>query len=269
MNDSNEPTDPAPEPAGPAEPTEPAPETTFESTEPSIGPSDTSPSDPTVEQTADPTTASSSEVATKPAPWRDAMRAFRSWRVAVIAVVVFLLGIGIGAATAEDEVVDDAEQTARIAELEEELAEVQTARSQAEDDLRDERGAAREEVSERDARIEELEEQLEEATDELAAFEEFAQAAEEADAEAEAEAEARTFGPGVHVVGTDIQPGTYRTDGPGDGQFDMCYWARLSGLSGEFDDVITNGIPEGPATVEIAESDAAFETSGCEWELVE
>ncbi len=205
----------------------------------------------------------------KPTPWRDAFTTFRSWRVAVLGVVVVLTGMGIGAAIAEDEVVDDTEQAARIAALEDELAEKKEATRQAEEAMSDEQEGLSDELSERDARIDELEEQLAAATDELAAMEEFAQAAADAEAQAQAEAEATSFGPGVHVVGTDIQPGTYRTDGPGGGQFDLCYWARLRGLSGEFDDLITNGIPEGPATVEIAESDVAFETSGCRWELVQ
>lgn len=63
------------------------------------------------------------------------------------------------------------------------------------------------------------------------------------------------------MVGEDIEPGVYRTDGSG-----TCYWARLSGLGGGLGDIIANGLPSGPATVEISPSDAAFESSGCgEW----
>lgn len=54
-----------------------------------------------------------------------------------------------------------------------------------------------------------------------------------------------SIGPGVHVVGVDIEPGTYRTAGPADSAFPMCYWGRLSDTSGEFDAVITNGLPQG------------------------
>lgn len=70
-------------------------------------------------------------------------------------------------------------------------------------------------------------------------------------------------GDGVFLVGEDVKPGTYRTQGSaGLG----CYWARLSGTSGNFDEIITNGNAEGPTTVTIAKSDKAFETSGCqEW----
>ena len=70
-------------------------------------------------------------------------------------------------------------------------------------------------------------------------------------------------GDGIWLVGTDIRPGTYR--GGGDG----CYWARLSGTSGDFDELITNGNPSGPTVVTIKSSDEAFETQNCgEWERI-
>ncbi|GAB2905507.1 hypothetical protein GCM10027203_00270 [Nonomuraea fastidiosa] len=63
-------------------------------------------------------------------------------------------------------------------------------------------------------------------------------------------------------VGTDIQPGTYRTTGPASG-FTMCYWARLRDESG---DVIAAGMPSGAAVVTIQPTDKAFQTGGCaEW----
>jgi hypothetical protein len=79
---------------------------------------------------------------------------------------------------------------------------------------------------------------------------------------AEAAAEANSFGNGTYVVGTDIQPGTYRSDGPTPDAFGMGYWARLSGLGGTLDEIITNALPEGPATVTISASDTAFESTG-------
>ncbi|MBF8193009.1 hypothetical protein ITP53_46535 [Nonomuraea sp. K274] len=64
------------------------------------------------------------------------------------------------------------------------------------------------------------------------------------------------------AVGTDIQPGTYRTAGPAGG-FSMCFWARLRTTTG---DVIATGMPSGPATVTIQATDKAFQTGGCaEW----
>lgn len=81
--------------------------------------------------------------------------------------------------------------------------------------------------------------------------------AEELDVAEERQA-ASSFGNGVHIVGTDIEAGLYRTEGGSN-----CYWARLSGLSGGFGDLTANGLPDGPANVEIRPSDAGFESSGC------
>jgi cytoskeletal protein RodZ len=63
-------------------------------------------------------------------------------------------------------------------------------------------------------------------------------------------------GDGTFVVGTDIQPGTYRASAqPG------CYWARLRSL--DTSNVINNDNPDGPVVVEIRPSDKAFQTAGC------
>ncbi len=73
------------------------------------------------------------------------------------------------------------------------------------------------------------------------------------------------FGDGTHRVGSDIQPGTYRTEGSSG-----CYYARLSGFSGEIDDIVANGVPTGSAVVTIAPTDAGFESRGCgTWTLLE
>lgn len=67
---------------------------------------------------------------------------------------------------------------------------------------------------------------------------------------------------GTFLVGADIKPGTYKTAG---GQ--MCYWARLSDLSGS--GIIDNGVGAGQQVVTVAASDKAFETRGCgEWRRV-
>ncbi|MCI3276266.1 hypothetical protein [Streptomyces cylindrosporus] len=65
------------------------------------------------------------------------------------------------------------------------------------------------------------------------------------------------------MVGTDIKPGTYRTNGPQGGLISDCYWARLSSTSGEVKDIIANGTSKGQATVTIASTDKAFTTTGC------
>ncbi|WP_223188435.1 hypothetical protein [Streptomyces sp. TRM68416] len=70
-------------------------------------------------------------------------------------------------------------------------------------------------------------------------------------------------GDGTYIVGEDFKPGTYRTDGPKDSAIPDCYWARMSGTSGELDEIIANGNTAGPTTVTISASDEAFQTTGC------
>lgn len=60
---------------------------------------------------------------------------------------------------------------------------------------------------------------------------------------------------GISLVGVDIQPGTYKSDSGN------CYFARLSGTSGTFDDIIANG--NGATIVTINSSDNAFESRYC------
>lgn len=67
-----------------------------------------------------------------------------------------------------------------------------------------------------------------------------------------------SFGEGTFRVGIDIQPGLYRTEGS-----DTCYWERLSGFSGSFDDIIANSNPDGPTLVEILPSDIGFSSQRC------
>lgn len=73
------------------------------------------------------------------------------------------------------------------------------------------------------------------------------------------------FGGGTQVVGTDVSPGLYVATG-----VERCYWERLSGLSGDFDDIVANDNASRQAIVEISASDVAFNSSGCgRWELHE
>lgn len=67
------------------------------------------------------------------------------------------------------------------------------------------------------------------------------------------------FGDGTWLVGSDVEPGLYRaTDAS------SCYWARLSGLSGELSDVLANDIGSGfSLVVELLSTDRAFESDGC------
>jgi len=64
---------------------------------------------------------------------------------------------------------------------------------------------------------------------------------------------------GTHRVGTDVQPGTYRTRLPSPN----CYWSRLSGFGGSRGEVIANDKDPAPVVVTIAPADKGFQTSGC------
>ena len=67
------------------------------------------------------------------------------------------------------------------------------------------------------------------------------------------------FGGGTLIVGTDIDPGIYSTRP----NHDDCYWERLSGFGGTFDEIIANGIGNPRHIVEILSTDAGFTSSGC------
>lgn len=63
-------------------------------------------------------------------------------------------------------------------------------------------------------------------------------------------------GTGTFLVGSDINPGTYRAAAsPG------CYWARLASL--DTSNIVDNDNADGPVVVEILASDKAFQTNGC------
>lgn len=68
-----------------------------------------------------------------------------------------------------------------------------------------------------------------------------------------------TFSDGMYIVGTDIQPGTYKNSGQSG-----CYYSRLSNFSGAgTDGIISNDNTDTAAIVEIAATDAGFKSSNC------
>lgn len=69
---------------------------------------------------------------------------------------------------------------------------------------------------------------------------------------------ANTFDDGTFAVGSQILPGTYRTDGT-----DRCYWERLGGFGGTLNDISANGNPRAQVIVEIAPTDVGFESKLC------
>jgi len=79
---------------------------------------------------------------------------------------------------------------------------------------------------------------------------------EKAVSSAETRIAANTFpGEGIYIVGTDVQPGRYRSDG-GSG----CYWARMNANG---DDIIDNDISDGPTVVTIQPTDGIIKVSRC------
>lgn len=66
------------------------------------------------------------------------------------------------------------------------------------------------------------------------------------------------FGDGTYVVGLDIAPGTWRTDGR-----EGCYWERIRDFSGEPKAVIANDNAQGSVAVTIASTDRGFAAERC------
>lgn len=77
------------------------------------------------------------------------------------------------------------------------------------------------------------------------------------------------IGPGVWFVGTDVQPGTYRSSGPAEADR-YCMWSRHDTTEGgPMDGIIASDgtFDAGQMVVTIEPGDALFRTSGCApWE---
>lgn len=67
--------------------------------------------------------------------------------------------------------------------------------------------------------------------------------------------------PGTYLVGRDITPGLYQGQA-GQGVLESCYWARLSEVTGDFDDILAIDNANGTFYVRVLDSDFAFQT-GC------
>lgn len=75
----------------------------------------------------------------------------------------------------------------------------------------------------------------------------------------------RVSGDGMWIVGKQIKPGVYQSNAGV-----SCYWERLAGLSGKYEDLLDNGgFRRGPKLVEVKATDFAFASQGCgEWVMV-
>lgn len=174
----------------------------------------------------------------------------KRWPWAVLALVTLIVGLLVGAVAGsgvpQEEFDALTERAAATADdLDSATAELGELR------------AERADVRSREAELDTREQSLDQRTVALDTREQEIGAA-------EAQIAANTIpGTGTFVVGEDVAPGTYRTAGSSG-----CYWARLSGTSGDLGDVLANGLSDGPLTVTIAPSDEAFETQRCgEWTL--
>lgn len=67
-----------------------------------------------------------------------------------------------------------------------------------------------------------------------------------------------SFGSGTVAVGSQVAPGRWRSDGAG-----LCYWERLSGLTGGLHEVVASATVDGPAEVELLPGDVGFGSLGC------
>jgi hypothetical protein len=77
-----------------------------------------------------------------------------------------------------------------------------------------------------------------------------------------------SFLDGTYRIPKDMKPGRYQTKGPAD-QDGFCYWERLSGFSGDGDEIIANGNASGQGIVTIKKTDKGFGTSGCQaWRMI-
>jgi hypothetical protein len=172
----------------------------------------------------------------------------RWWTTPSIVVATLLAGILLGAAVAEPPPAETASATPQPTATVE-VPVPDEANTEWETNLENREAALDDRETELDRRAADL--------DGLAAD---LQAREEAIVGEEQKVVENTIsGDGTYIVGEDIAAGTYRAQGSGD----SCYWARLSGLSGELGDIIANYLGSAKTTVAVGASDEAFETNGC------
>ena len=118
-------------------------------------------------------------------------------------------------------------------------------------------GESEESAPETTASAPQVEDEAESSADSSEPAEEASQSESDSSAEVAEPAAVSGIEDGTYFVGDEIEPGTYRSVG---GAF--CYWERLSGFGGSFDEIISNG--SGPLEIaEISETDEGFSSSGC------
>ena len=73
---------------------------------------------------------------------------------------------------------------------------------------------------------------------------------------------------GTYIVGQDVKPGTYHTNGSGNVGANDCYYAMLSSTNGSIYSIISNNNFDGPETISLS-GVYAFQINGsCTWVMV-
>jgi hypothetical protein len=75
------------------------------------------------------------------------------------------------------------------------------------------------------------------------------------------------FSEGIYLIGRQIQPGIYRTNGKPDRSNSAgCRWQRLADPSGRPGSILAGGLIKAPAIITISRTDFAFKVTGdCLW----
>jgi hypothetical protein len=180
-------------------------------------------------------------------------RAHPGWTATIVAVVALFIGVGIGAASTEDQT--------RIDELEGQVADLERDVAREREFAAESRARVRAAERRADRLVRTADERaLRDAERLLAERSQEVEQRESEVAEKEQTLEGATIPDGTWQLGRDYEAGLYRTKG-GEG----CYWAELG--SGNTDDIINNGFGGGVQTVEI--DSPFFETSDCgEWQKI-
>ncbi|MPY96828.1 MAG: hypothetical protein GEU97_02310 [Actinophytocola sp.] len=191
----------------------------------------------------------------------------RRWRWLVGFVVIFLVGAGVGAGIAGNQLPADDNPTvqARLTELAQlrNTAKERTADTEQELAERAEQLDAREQQIEQDAAALDAREADHDRRGKLLDKRESGLKKRENSLRAEERriAANTVAGDGVFVVGEDIKAGTYKTTGPAAGGIGSCYYAFKSGTGADAD-IIDNNLVQGPATVTVR-AGQIFETTSC------
>ncbi len=76
-----------------------------------------------------------------------------------------------------------------------------------------------------------------------------------------------SYGDGMYEVGKEIEPGTYKTDGPGDDSLmKLCTWTKYRDATGSADAISSFNSVTGRSTVAIKPGGYMQFSGGCTWQ---